>query len=264
MKLALCQLDSVWEAPEHNLKAFSDAVDSYVSVCGRPDIFLFPEFFNTAFTFNTAMAESSDGPTLRAMLAKARGTGCAIAGSILVNDGGKAFNRLYFVTEYGLAGSYDKGHTFSISGESEVIARGGDRSAVVNYRGWNIGLSICYDLRFPVWMRNEDNRYDLMINVASWPQSRVAQASAMAASRAIENTCYLAFCNRTGSDPKCVYDGRSAVYDFTGAVCSRKLEAGGFSFVDAEIDKSVLEESRREFPVWKDNDKFNIFYEKDI
>ena len=257
MKIALCQLDSRWEDPRYNIETFGEAVDSYVALRGVPDIIAFPEFFNTAYTFNLDYAEPADGPTLEAMLAKASQAGCAIAGSLLVKDDGKAFNRLYFVTEKGEVYQYDKRHAFSLSGEDKVISCGRHQT-VVNYRGWNIALSVCYDLRFPVWMRNVGNCYDLMLTVASWPASRAVYATMMAQSRAIENMCYMVFCNRVGSDPVCNYDGRSNVWDYGGTALGSELEIAGHSFVEAEIERQPLTEYRDGFPIWKDSDRFTI------
>jgi len=258
MKIALCQLDSRWEDPEYNLRSFSEAVDSYVELRGLPDLLAFPEFFNTAYTFNLDYAEpASASPTLDAMILKSKQTGCAIAGSLLVSEGGKAFNRMYFVTEKGEVFQYDKRHAFSMSGEDKVISCGKGKT-IVNYRGWNIALTVCYDLRFPVWMRNVDNAYDLMLTVASWPASRSIYATIMEQSRAIENMCYTAFCNRVGSDPECIYDGRSNVWDFGGQPCGTETEISGHSFVEAEIEKKSLDAYRDGFPIWKDNDRFNI------
>lgn len=258
MKLALCQLDSRWEDPQFNLEAFSEAVDCYVAERGAPDLLVFPECFNTAYTFNLDFAEpASGGPTLDAMLRKAAEAGCAIAGSAIVEDGGRFFNRCYFVTENGEVHSYDKRHAFSYSGEDKVISCGSGKT-VLNYRGWNIALTVCYDLRFPVWMRNENNCYDLMLTVASWPASRSVYATRMAASRAIENLCYMAFCNRVGRDPHCRYDGSSNVWDFGGEPVGKEMETAGFSFVEADIEKGALDAYREGFPIWKDNDKFKI------
>lgn len=258
MKLALCQLDSRWEDPQYNLRAFGEAVDSYAAVRGVPDIFVFPECFNTAYTFNLDFAEPADGgSTLEAMKAKSAEVGCAVAGSVIVAEGGRHFNRFYFVTETGEVFSYDKRHAFSYSGEDKVVSCGREKT-VLNYRGWNIALTVCYDLRFPVWMRNCGNAYDLMLTVASWPASRSVYATRMAASRAIENLCYMAFCNRTGNDPHCAYDGSSNVWDFGGEAVGRELEIAGRSFVEAEIEKAPLEDYRDNFPIWKDNDRFTI------
>ena len=179
MKLALCQLDSRWEDPQFNLGAFGEAVDRYVAERGAPDLLVFPECFNTAYTFNLDFAEpASGGPTLETMVRKAEDAGCAIAGSAIVEEDGRYFNRCYFVTENGEIHSYDKRHAFSYSGEDKVISCGSGRT-VLNYRGWNIALTVCYDLRFPVWMRNEGNSYDLMLTVASWPASRSIFATRM-------------------------------------------------------------------------------------
>lgn len=258
MKLALCQLDSRWEDPQYNMKAFGEAVDSFAAAHGAPDIFVFPECFNAAYTFNLDYAEPAvGGSTLEAMKAKASDLGCAIAGSAIVKEGERFFNRFYFVTEKGEVFQYDKRHAFSYSGEDKVISCGKGKT-VLNYRGWNIALTVCYDLRFPVWMRNVGNGYDLMLTVASWPASRSIYATRMAASRAIENLCYTAFCNRTGRDPHCKYDGSSNVWDFGGTAVGREEVIEGRSFVSAEIEKEPLLEYRESFPIWKDNDKFTI------
>ncbi|MCF0177552.1 MAG: nitrilase family protein [Bacteroidales bacterium] len=257
MKLALCQLDSHWESPAENLVLCNNAIDEYIKSYGKPDIFIFPECFNTAYTFNLDFAEDANGPTLQWMLKKAAETDCAICGSMPFKDNDKYFNRLFFVTPEGILGHYDKRHLFFLSGENDAFSCG-DRRVIVSFRGVNILLSVCYDLRFPVWLRNSQGAYDLMINVANWPDVRIETAYALTKARAIENLSFAAFCNRTGDDDKCHYNGRSAIFNSKGDDISCEVQVGGFSFITAELDMQQLMEFKRNFPAYHDSDNFKI------
>ena len=110
---------------------------------------------------------------------------------------------------------YDKRHLFSISGEDGVFASGKKRE-IIEYLGWQIRPSICYDLRFPVWLRNNIG-YHLMINCANWPAARNSVWETLLKARAIENQCYVVGCNRVGTDALGVkYLGNSMVINFLG------------------------------------------------
>ena len=96
------------------------------------------------------------------------------------------------------------------------FSRGYHRMSV-RYRGWNLALVACYDIRFPVWCRNVLNEYDALIAVANWPSVRVGAWNTLLPARAIENEAYVCGVNCKGRDPKGFeYDGSSAAYDFRG------------------------------------------------
>ncbi len=83
------------------------------------------------------------------------------------------------------------------------------KKVVVEYLGWKICLQVCYDLRFPVFVRNTEN-YDLILNVASWPSTRIDAWDTLLKARAIENQCYVFGLNRVGNDGnKLQYNGSS-------------------------------------------------------
>ena len=132
----------------------------------------------------------------------------------------------------------------------------GDRRLVVNYRGWNIALQVCYDLRFPVWCRNVNNEYDLLLVVANWPQSRAYAWSSLLVARAIENAAYVCGVNRTGHDAtSMVYRGDTMAVGVKGEILA---EAEPFTeqVVEVELDLSKVRRFREKFPVWKDADDF--------
>lgn len=265
LNIAVCQCGVVWEAPQENLARLQSFIGGYLEQCGdndRPDLIVLPEFFATGFTSNVLLAEAEDGPTLRWMQALAASSGAAVTGSVPTSAGGAVVNRMYFVRPSGEAEHYDKRHLFRMSGENEVFAPGSTRKTV-EYQGWRIGLNVCYDLRFPVWSRRTpSNDYDLLLNVASWPSSRMAAASILAHARAVENQCWFVFCNRVGDSPENTYSGGSLIVDYKGrAVGELSFDDstgpdGGF--LHASLDLGGLRRFREKFPAWMDADGFNL------
>ena len=124
----------------------------------------------------------------------------------------------------------------------------------MEFRGVRFLLQVCYDLRFPVFSRNNEKiPYDCAIYVASWPASRLAVWNTLLHARAIENQCYVAGVNRIGDDQACHYSGGTLLvdpYGNTAAACP----LGEESAVRIELDLQKLRDFRRKFPVLKDAD----------
>lgn len=248
MKVIILQSDIEWANPVANVQNINKMIDA----AGVADLYVLPEMFSTGFcTEPEGVAEPMDSATLRWMQQKAAVTGAAIAGSIAVYEDGKYYNRFYFVKPDGQVSHYDKHHLFTYGGEHNHFTAGGER-VVVEHCGVRILLEVCYDLRFPVWSRNRGD-YDMILYVASWPESRVAAWSALLVARAIENQCYVAGVNRVGSDPKCNYCGGSAIIDPYGktlAACTMGEECAA----SAEVNMEALRAFREKFPVLNDAD----------
>ena len=181
--------------------------------------------------------------------------GCAIAGSIAVEEKGRYYNRFFFVKPSGQTEWYDKRHLFTYGGEHHTYTPGSQRT-VVEWRGMRFLLQVCYDLRFPVWSRNRGD-YDVALYVASWPTPRVEAWKALLRARAIENQCYVVAVNRVGEDPSCQYCGGSAVIDPYGKTLAA-CEDGCACEAEAVIDIDVLEDFRKKFPVLGDADAFRL------
>jgi len=181
------------------------------------DLIILPEMFTTGFTMNAPeFAETMDGKTVAWMQKLAHFKNAALAGSVIIKENGKYYNRLLFVYPDGSLNTYNKRHTFTLSGESDVYTPG-DSKLIIDFKGWKICPLICYDLRFPVWARNAEN-YDVLIYVANWPKPRVHAWDTLLMARAIENMCYCIGVNRVGVDKlDNEYCGHSAIYDILGS-----------------------------------------------
>ncbi len=244
MKIQLLQMNVAWEQPETNRLHAAEMV-------GDADLIALPEMFTTGFTMSSAAAERDGRLTLEWMVAMAREHDAAVTGSIAVEENGHLFNRLYFVKPDGTWAHYDKRHLFSYAGEHEVYSSGDER-VIVEWKGVRILLQICYDLRFPAFARNRGD-YDMILYVASWPESRIGAWETLLRARAIENVCYVAGVNRAGDDPAAHYDGRSALIDYKG----NTLASGdGEAVIDAWVDMPQLVAFRAKFPALEDADEF--------
>ncbi|WP_378179605.1 amidohydrolase [Aquimarina sp. SS2-1] len=255
LHIALIQSHLAWENAIQNRAVFEDKIKS---ISTKTDLIILPEMFTTGFTMNAAeVAETMDGETVSWLRKLAEQKDCAIAGSIIIRDADRYFNRFLFVKPDGSIQKYDKHQLFTLAKEEEVFTAGNEE-VIILYKGWKIKPQICYDLRFPVWARNTSG-YDLLIYVASWPKPRVNAWDILLRARAIENMTYCVGVNRIGLDGKGYeYNGHSAVYDILGnSVLEEKpIEREGIFY--ATLDKSLVEDTRKKLPFLADADRFKI------
>lgn len=252
MKVTLLQTDIAWVEPEINMKE----AERMMSDNPHSDIYILPEMWNSGFVTEPSQAMSAikaSGKTLEWMTGMAKRHNAAICGSIAaLNDSNQPVNRLYFVKPDGETACYDKRHLFGHGGEARVYTAGNKR-IVTEYRGMRFLMATCYDLRFPVWLRNKDE-YDTIILVANWPEKRQYAWDILTKARAMENQCYVVACNRTGSDPVCKYAGGSTVIDPKGYAiytCDENSRAA-----EVEISMDNLKTARSKFRVLADKDNF--------
>ena len=207
------QADLTWENPIKNLAFFEEKINSLPI---NTDIVVLPEMFATGFSMSPTGAEIGRGPVLQWMQIQANRLGALVVGSLKVKQQNDFFNRLYAVHPDGAFSAYDKRHLFRMGGEHEFY-QSGDQQVIVSYKGWNIALFVCYDLRFPVWSRNVGLAYDAAIYVANWPAARTHAWSSLLRARAIENLAYVVGVNRIGIDGnQLAYEGASSFVSFKG------------------------------------------------
>lgn len=260
MKVVACSLDIAWEDKRLNFKKIESILDQ---LQGGADLFILPEMFSTGFTMNLSLAEDAAGETLQWMKSTAAKYNIAIMGSFpYTQNGREVFNRAYFVLPDGTWSHYDKRHLFRMGEENKYYTRG-DEKCIVEYKGIKFALNICYDIRFPVWSRNKGNKYDVLINIANFPEVRIGAIEPLVRARAIENMSYAIFVNRDGTDPNCIYCPSSQMYDFKGNTISQEsfvADCNGCrtQLLSCEIDKDALDEFKDNFPAWMDADTFNI------
>lgn len=256
MRITLIQSDIIWGDPQANRLAVDRLIASE-NQHARTDMYILPEMFSTGFaTSEEDLIEDEPSASLEWMKTKAAELDAAICGSIALRlQDGRRVNRLYFVRPDGSADFYDKRHLFGYGGETRRFSAGKER-VIVEYKGLRFLLAVCYDLRFPVWLRNRAD-YDAIIIVASWPESRRFAWDTLLKARAIENQCYVLAVNRTGKDPNCIYNGGSCLISPTGEELAM-AEDGRECQVCAEMDIDSLEHYRRSFPVLEDSDQHTI------
>jgi len=246
--IALVQTDLFWNNPLANKKHF----DGLLTSVKGADIIVLPEMFTTAFCMEGS-AETMNGATVQWMLQKAKSLNTAVCGSLIIREDNQQYNRFVWVTPNGEIEYYNKRHLFSLMGEGQQFEEGAERK-LIHYNDWKICPQICYDLRFPVFSRN-DLGYDLLLYIANWPLRRIVAWDKLLQARAIENQSYVVGVNRVGEDVNNIsFPGHSAAYDAFGETLAFLGKKEKVEFVT--LDKEALLETRERFPFLKDRDRF--------
>ena len=224
LRISMIQSHIIWEDREENLGYYGELLRR---VSGRTDLAVLPETFTTGFSMDVEkQADTMEGQTVPTIKEWAKKYKLAVAGSFIAKDNGKFYNRAFFITPEGEEYYYDKRHLFRMAEEDKHFSAG-DKRLIVPYKGWNICLQVCYDLRFPVWSRNE-------------------------------NMAYVCGVNRVGVDGKgFLFRGDSMIYNAKG---KKLADAGKREEITrtCTLKKSELDEFRAKFPAWKDADGFGI------
>lgn len=257
LSITLIQANLVWENKPANLQQFEQKINE---IKEPTHLVVLPEMFSTGFSMNpAALAETMDGETVQWMKKIATQHKIILTGSLIIEENNQFFNRLLWVLPNGIVGSYNKRHLFAYAGEHNHYTAGNKRF-IGSVNGWKINLQICYDLRFPVWARQQsadEPEFDVLIYVANWPERRSHAWKSLLIARAIENQCYVVGVNRVGNDGNDIaHCGDSMVVDPLGEVLYSKNKQEDIHTII--LNKTVLQEIRNKFPFWKDADQFNI------
>jgi predicted amidohydrolase len=248
----------------HDAPANREYYGGLVRGAPQSDLFVLPETFLSGFTNDTlGNAETMDGESVAWLRALATEVNATITGSLVIREGETVYNRLLWVSPNGDLAYYDKRHLFRMAGEHTRYGGGRER-LIVELKGWRILPQVCYDLRFPVWLRNGRNEgaaggmdYDLSLFVANWPSPRRGPWRTLLRARAIENLAYTIGVNRVGVDGNNhPYAGDSAIIDPVGEPL---IELGPVEqVVTVNIDPAPLLAHRERFPAWMDADAFAL------
>jgi omega-amidase len=260
LRVSLVQGNTRWHDPAGNRDYYGRLI---TPLAGQSDLVVLPETFSSGFS-NDAVdsAEDMSGATVSWMAAQAHALQAVVTGSVVIRDGDKVVNRMVWMRPDGSHDHYDKRHLFRMAREHERYA-GGDRRLLVDLKGWRILPQVCYDLRFPVWLRNRYDReagrfdYDLCLFVANWPAPRREPWRTLLRARAIENLAYCIGVNRIGTDGNGLdYAGDSAAIDPVGTVLAEL--AWSEQVHTLTLDPQRLLDHRERFPAWRDADDFEL------
>ena len=275
LSVTLIQTDLYWENPTANLANLEEKI---AQIPTQTDLIILPEMFNSGFTMNAkSVAEPMNLTTFKWLRQQAKKANAVITGSFIVKEGEKFYNRLIWMRPDGGFEKYDKRHLFRM-GNEHLTFTGGTQRLIVELKGWKICPLICYDLRFPVWSRQQaqshegtevqskrtsniepqaSHLYDLLIYVANWPSARSQVWDTLLQARAIENQSYCIGVNRVGDDGMGLhYSGNSTVIDFKGNPLFYEKES---EITHNQIlNYQELMDFRTKFPAYLDADEFEI------
>jgi omega-amidase len=258
LTITTIQSDLAWEDKTANLQQFEHKIRNIGS---KTEVVVLPEMFSTGFSMQPELlAETMEGETITWMKRVSAENNTILTGSVIIEEEGKYFNRMIWMLPNGQYGQYDKRHLFAYAKEDEHYSPGNKR-LIASVKGWKINLLVCYDLRFPVWARQQHKEsgeeYDLLIYVANWPERRSHAWKTLLCARAIENQCYVVGVNRVGNDGKDIYhSGNTLVIDPLGQVLYHMADEEEVNTIT--LSKGKLDEVRTTFPFWKDADDFTI------
>lgn len=266
LTITTIQTNLFWENKQANLRMLEEKINS---IPEKTEIVVLPEMFSTGFSMNAAsLAETMEGSTLEWMKNISARNSIVLTGSVIIEENKKFYNRLIWMLPNGKYGYYDKRHLFAYANEAQFYTPGGKR-LIAQVKGWKINLQVCYDLRFPVWARQQltpglieqesknECEYDLLVYVANWPERRSHAWKTLLCARAIENQCYVVGVNRVGKDGNDIYhSGDSMLIGPLGEVLYHMADDEDIFTIT--LEKEQLAQARTKFPFWKDADDFSI------
>lgn len=249
MKISLFQYNPVWEDKQVNKNKIDELLRREFS---KSDLLIFPEMSLTGFSMHTKeLAESLSGDSFQFFSKVAQNFQTDVIAGLIEKDGEHFFNTLVHIDESGgLVTSYRKIHPFSFAGEDKYYSRGLTHK-ITAVKDFKIGLSICYDLRFPELFRfYAKEKVHLIIVIANWPITRIEHWNTLLKARAIENQCFVAGVNRVGTDLNANYNGYSSLIDPSGNQILLCPESE--IIIDSEISVERVLDTRAKFPFLND------------
>lgn len=250
MRIALAQMDMVWEEKEKNYeKSLSFLEEAHK--CGT-DLLLFPEMSMTGFSMNTEkIGEETDNlETLEYFKGQASKNKLHVGIGYVKKKGRFSYNCFSLLDSRGeVQLEYEKIHPFSYGRETEFY-QGGEKLSCCQVKEFCVAPLICYDLRFPEVFQILSKKAQLIVVPANWPAARQEHYELLIRARALENQCYMAGINRTGEGDGISYGGGSLVADPYGNVIARADDKEGL--LCADLDLAAVEQYRTDFPVKKD------------
>lgn len=227
--------------------------------CFKADLVVLPEVFNTGVTSPARAREESEmvpGPTYNILSSWAKDLSCYMIGGSFTEKckDGKIRNNSVFLNPEGKEiANYYKLHMFNYYGSREgEFCSPGDQSVLVKTPLGNIGMSICFDLRFSELYRHlASSGAEILAVPAAWPYPRLNHWVTLNKARAIENLCFVIAVNQTGVvPPKRVNVGNSMIIDPWGCIVAGCGEEE--TVMMATIDLDMVTKLREEFPLLKD------------
>ncbi|WP_367034409.1 carbon-nitrogen family hydrolase [Rossellomorea marisflavi] len=252
MKIGLAQMDIRFGDPESNYaqaeKWFQQAESE------QCDILVFPELWTTGYDLKRieGIADENSEKTIVFLSRLAKQYRINVIGGSVANKTDSGIdNRLIVIDSKGnFVKGYSKLHLFKLMDEHHYLLPGKE-DGLFTLSGEQMAGLICYDIRFPEWVRKHVlSGAKILFVSAEWPEQRIDHWKVLLRARAIENQCYVAACNRVGSDPDNTFGGSSLIIDPWGEI----LAEGSLQeeLVTAAVNLDTVDEVRKQIPIFDD------------
>ncbi|MEH7306143.1 carbon-nitrogen family hydrolase [Neobacillus drentensis] len=252
LKISCLQMDIAFGDPNKNYQLAERLIEK--SLDNRPNVIVLPELWTTGYDL-TRLNEIADDYALQTIefLQKAAKKYQVhfVGGSVANREKNGVKNTLLIINKEGkLVHKYSKLHLFKLMDE-HLYLEAGSQKGLFEIENNKFAGSICYDIRFPEWIRaHSAEGAEALFVVAEWPAPRLSHWRALLIARAIENQCYVIACNRSGQDPNNHFAGHSMIIDPWGEVIA---EAGNNQeILTAEIEMDLVKEIRSQIPIFTD------------
>ena len=253
LKISLIQTKLFWEQKAENLSHIESHLNK---VPNDTDLIILPEMFNTGFSMKPKeLSETMNGETFKWLNITASRKNAIVIGSLIIEEDKKYYNRLIAMMPDGKFEFYNKRHLFRLAGEDKIYTGGNEKKYIV-VKGWHIDLFICYDLRFPVWIRSNIDTHCLLF-IANWPEKRKDAWISLLKARSIENQAYTIGVNRVGKDGNGFnHSGESSIYDPLGKCLEQRSDEE--CIILHTLKKEHILKTRESFQFYKDADNFKL------
>ena len=218
-------------------------------------LIVFPEMVDTGYAMSVIAERASawTNGAVPALRATARRLSLGIICGVSEREGDRIYNSQVFIDARGeIIGKYRKTHLFTPAPiEEDKCFTCGDELGAHDFDQLRLGLSICYDLRFPEVYRRlaVDERANVLIISSAWPFPRVEHLRVLATARAIENQSYVVLANRVGTDNGTSFCGTSSIIDPYGVVISA-ASGDREELIYADVSEEVVRSVRDRMPVF--------------
>ena len=258
MRVALISLNQVWEDKEKNKELCQWYIKE--AAAKKSDLIVFPEMTLTGFTMKNASIYSENilkSETVSFFQNESKNNSIGIIFGFIARGEKISENKLVYLNKKGeIVGDYSKIHPFSFATEDSFF-KGGNQVKYASFENINVGLSICYDLRFPELFQILSKHSEIIVNIANWPKKRVKHWKSLSMARAIENQVFFIGVNRTGTDGNGLeYEESSLIVNPNGDVLEEVYLFNDMKVF--EIELSNVKRIRTEFPV-KNDRKIDLY-----
>ena len=261
------QLEAIAGDIDKNINKVDELLSQ--SKCSTADLIVLPELWTIGWdcqSFNKSSEDLFSSRTYDFLRRIALQYNSNVVGgsAVLRKVGQKDRNTCLIFNRNGeLISTYDKYHLFSHRGQSEgTYLEEGETPVLVNMDIGKVGISICYDIRFPELFRlYAFNGADIMVNMAAWPKAFTDEYVTLSKARAIENQTAFVSCCLTGKiNESFDFSGNSMLIDYKGKILS-SLDKEEM-VLSCELDLDEMQQYRKQMPILKDTKKQYQILEK--